>query len=592
MSSSGHAANNAEAMPTEDDKPSGNAATAANDGAAAEQAPGHSGNPLNIQFACHQLVWREARRLVTDRAVRVEDFATCCAQDPVIGMELLRISNAMYFAGGRSPITTIKTSIVRLGHDVVLETLDKLAQRPFLENEEVHHWFEIYRNKCKRSSIVSRILAEAVARTLSDDCQSAGLFVCVGEMLAVAHFREEYVQLAEEHSRGGINYYLGHKFRFDVEQMGLKYLRKNGLPEALLFAIDREAQVRSPDRAILRPLCMAATEMLDAFDANRWEKLAPGRSLPPKSSLRLLQMNDQQYLKVYERVAEYLFSERLDEERRRKEEFKRNVLNQHEDPIESATEISGQSGAYHLEDDSVSDQASLQNDVASLIQGRVEANVTREIDAEATSQRPKETAEERSEFPRDVATQFSLSDNSQKTEARAEKPRSIAPPPQLRTRRGNAVVSSLSNMIQSADSSEELLTVLLERLIKEGPFEKSALIVVSKNRQYAIVVSARGPDIGNGQKLSLDDPLSPLAQCFSKVQSFGNKKSKTSPFGSKAFALAPIDADHETPVALYADCGNNGSLTFEARRIFRTIVEILNQKLPTIPGGIPVEIDY
>ena len=93
---------------------------------------------------------------------------------------------------------------------------------------------------------------------------------------------------------------------------------KHGIPETLLFALDREAQVRSPERAVLRPLCMAAAEMLDAFDANRWEKLAPGRSAPPRSNLRLLQLNEQQYVKVYERVAEYLVSARLDEERKRK----------------------------------------------------------------------------------------------------------------------------------------------------------------------------------------------------------------------------------------------------------------------------------
>ncbi|NLF25624.1 MAG: HDOD domain-containing protein [Deltaproteobacteria bacterium] len=547
-----------------------------------------SGNPLSLYFPCNEIIWNEARRLVPDRSVRLEDIATCCAQDPVIGIELLRISNAMYFAGGRTPITTIKTAIVRLGHDVVLQTLNELALRPPFENEEVRHWFEIYRNKCKRNSIISRILAEAVSRNLSDDCQSAGLFICVGEMLAVAHFREKYVQLAEEHSRGGVNYYLGQKFRFDVEQMGLKYLRKNGLPEALLFAIDREAQVRSPDRAVLRPLCMAASEMLDAFDANRWEKLAPGRTLPPKSSLRLLQMNDSQYLKVYERVAEYLFSERLAEERRRKEEFQKHVLKQ--DPEQGSPEDSDKDSEVAWKDKTDHNADDWHADLANLLQGGAQPDPHQEVKTHSEDQEPGDTHEP--QFPKNLADNFSLSHNSQKVAPRVESPRAIRPPPQLRTSRGNEVVEVLSDLVQAAKNSEELLTDLLERLITEGPFEKSALIVVSKDRQYAIVVAARGPNIGNGQKLSLDDPLSPLARSFSKVQSYGNKRSKESPFGSRAFALAPLDADHETPVVLYADCGNNGSITFEARRIFRTVVDVLNQRLPTIPGGIPIEIDY
>jgi hypothetical protein len=116
------------------------------------------------------------------------------------------------------------------------------------------------------------------------------------------------------------------------------------------------------------------------------------------------------------------------------------------------------------------------------------------------------------------------------------------------------------------------------------------LIVVSKDKSQAIVVAARGPNIGNGQKLSITDPLNPLAQCFTKVQSFGNRESEYSPFGSKSFSLAPINADHDTPVARYADCGNDRAISFEARRVFRTVVEILNERLPQIPGGIPVEL--
>jgi hypothetical protein len=187
--------------------------------------------------------------------------------------------------------------------------------------------------------------------------------------------------------------------------------------------------------------------------------------------------------------------------------------------------------------------------------------------------------------------QFSLvsAKTRDKVVARSTEAR-VVEPPVINTRNGTSIVTSITDSFASAKRSEELLAQLLESLVDKGPFEKSALIVVSKDRRSALVVAARGPNIGNGQRLDLDDPLSPLAQCFSKVQSFGNRESPVSPFGSRAFALAPIDADHETPVALYADCGNLGALSFEARRIFRTVVEVLNQRLPSIPGGIPVEV--
>jgi len=120
------------------------------------------GGPLRVLFAPDPKVWNEARRMVTDKSVRVTDFATCAAQDPVLVIELLRKSNALFFSGGRSPITTVKSAIVRLGYDVVLELLEMLADRPALQAPDVQQWFELYRSKGRRSSIIARIIAEAV----------------------------------------------------------------------------------------------------------------------------------------------------------------------------------------------------------------------------------------------------------------------------------------------------------------------------------------------------------------------------------------------------------------------------------------------
>ena len=162
----------------------------------------------------------------------------------------------------------------------------------------------------------------------------------------------------------------------------------------------------------------------------------------------------------------------------------------------------------------------------------------------------------------------------------------------LQTKKGHQFIEEIDDMFSSMDNSEDVLTYLLEKLTihGHGPFSRSALIVVSSNRKYAVVVAARGDNIRNGQKLLLDDPLSPLAQCFSKILSFGSKPSQNSPFGSKTYALAPISANYETPVALYADCGNKNGIPFEARRIFRTTVTLLNQYLPGLKGSIPNEL--
>jgi HD-like signal output (HDOD) protein len=519
--------------------------------------------PLGSQFPAETSVWREARRLVGDKNSRVDALATIAIQDPVLVIELLRRSNALYFSGGGKAITAVKVAIVRLGSDVVLETLEKIKDREEFESPEVKRWFEVYRSKCRRSGIISRLFSESIARTLADDAQAIGTLNYVGDMLAVYHFREEYVKLANEQSRSGVNYRLGQNMRFDVEHMGSSYLKRWGIPEALAFALDREGRTREQERAILKPICQSAMELIEAFDNNRWEKIAPGKTLPPKSALRMLQLSDSQYLKIYERAAEFLFSCKMMESQGGLAFAAESADNS------LSTEDTGQ----HKVETEINIGDELESEIESLLDGG---------DFETT-----EIVELQTDLGNNL-NDFSLAERPER-EVRAPDVQKRIEPPKLRTPNGTQFVAKISEMFEEADNSEDLLAGLLQMLV-DGPFQKSALIVVSKDRKQAMVVAARGPNIGNGQKIELKDPLSPLAQCFSKVQSFASRANEASPFGSKAFALSPIDADHDTPVALYADCGENGALTFEARRVFRNVVEILNQKLPTIPGGIPVEL--
>lgn len=539
-----------------------------------EGAKAGGGSYLSILLPVDLPVWEEARRLVGDKNVRVEDLATCASQDPVLVIELLKTANAMYFSGGRPPITQVKTAIIRLGSEVVLELMDSIVKRPQLESEDVNHWFEIHRSRCRRTSIVARILSEALSKTLSDDCQAIGLLTSVGEMIAVAFFQDKYVGLAEELARTGINYRLAQDYKFDMEKVNLSYLRRHGIPEALLFAVDRDAKLRSPERAIMKPLVAAAMEMVDAFDLNRWEKLGPGKVLPSKSNIRLLQISDSQYLKIYERASEFLYSIRMAEERKRAEA---HISSSAKSAQEDFPEPNSSSPAE-------SEPDLLQMEIEALLNGLDVEEPQRSAPQETKIIAPKISTEE----------EFSLKPPSA-SKSRKSKKISFSSPkveaPQLTSQKGTKVVTEIAAMFDGAQSSEELLSQLLAMLTDQGLFKKSALIVVSKDKKSALVVAARGPKIGTGQRLSIDDPLSPLAECFSKVQSFGTQKSKNSPFGSKAYALAPIEADHETPVALYADCGDEGSVPFEARRVFRTVVEILNKKLPELPGGIPVELE-
>ncbi len=537
--------------------------------------------PLSVIFAADPTVWAESRRLAADKNVRVDDLATCAAQDPVIVMELLKTANAMYYSAGRPPITSAKTAIVRLGSDVTIDTLDKLREREPVEDPELAEYFERHRSRCKRTSIIARMMSESIAKTVADDCQVIGLLLYVGEMVAVVHFGEIYSRIARDNSRNSLNYKLNQEHKFDIDKVCLNYLRRQGIPESLLFALDRDGRSKSQEKAIIKPIVGAAAELVEAFDANRWEKLAPGKNLPPKSPLRMLQIPEAQYLKIYERASEYLFSAKLLEETKK--------------ASAAQAKLEGTAPEAPRRKEPTIEQDILQTEIASILQGvpsavpEPEAVPRQPVVPQAQQQETTITTV--NESLGDPSDMFSLTPKERSGPRIKPLPNAKAKAaPKLVSQRANLVVSQISSTMDNAKTSEELLSGLLEMLVDSGPFEKTALIVVSKDRAQAIVVAARGPNIGNGQKLDIRDPLNPLAQCFSKVQSFGNKESPVSPWGSRAFALSPIDADHDTPVALYADCGSNGSITFEARRIFRTVVEILNQKLPTIPGGIPVEL--
>jgi HD-like signal output (HDOD) protein len=546
-------------------------------------------------FPAQPLIWQECRRLAGDKNVRVEDLAAAANQDPVIVIELLKAANALFFSGGRQSITSVKTAIIRLGSDVLVETLNQIADRNQIQEEKISHWFETHRSRCRRASIIARMFGEILAKTLADDCQASALFLYLGEMLAVTHLGEAYVDIAERVPRNSINYRLAQDHKFDVERATIAYLQRQGIPEGLVFAVDRESSAKSKERAIMKPICFAAAEMVDAFENNRWEKLAPGRQISGKSTIRVLPLSESQYLKMYERATEFLHADKALEVKRRE----LTALNPHTDISKFATDVPAPTPAPVAQTAPIS----LDDEIAMILETskspqpppppRAAPPTTLKrsspIDAPKVATKIKEIPTD----SLDTGDQFSFAKSKETVRVvrQTEPPKIRKAPPEVVSKRGAQMVSSISDMFNSAETSEQLLSDLLAMLVDKGPFEKSALIVVSKNKKTAIVVASRGPMIGTGQRLDISDPLNPLAQCFSKVQSFGNKESELSPFGSKSFALSPINADHETPVALYADCGNDKAITFEARRVFRTVVEILNDRLPQIPGGIPVELE-
>ena len=247
-------------------------------------------------------VWSEAVVKLGDPRAKMNAGAALVYEDPVLAIELLRTACSVLYSADKPPVTTIKGAIERLGATVTLATFeDYLKTTPEISDPGISKWVEFFRSRCVRAGKVARVLAEILASSLVDDCQLAGELMYIGDILAVLHFGKTYVEMADANNRTKVLYRLEKDHQFSVDTVGVNYLRKYGIPEIVLFALDEKATVKAPTRVIMKPILSAASELVVAFDDQKWEKYAPGTALPVKSALRILKITDLQYVNIYER---------------------------------------------------------------------------------------------------------------------------------------------------------------------------------------------------------------------------------------------------------------------------------------------------
>ncbi|MCC6955074.1 MAG: HDOD domain-containing protein [Deltaproteobacteria bacterium] len=138
----------------------------------------------------------------------------------------------------------------------------------------------------------------------------------------------------------------------------------------------------------------------------------------------------------------------------------------------------------------------------------------------------------------------------------------------------------IEDLFKSQRKTDELLSNLLTLLVSAGPYQRAALLVMQNNRKLAVVHALAGQSAPTG-KISVDDPISPLALMSTKIRSFNATEVVDfhAPFGISAYAMSPIKVTNLPPVLLYVDCGQARCLPFEGRKIFRLVVGLLNNFL-------------
>ena len=491
---------------------------------------------LGVDLPANPELVAEARRLAGDQDVRVPALASVIAQDPVLALEILRGANSTFFTGDRPPTASIKNGVIRLGSGAVANILDGIAARPALLSPELSGQLEVLRVLSQQVSVVSALIAKAVAAELSEAAMTAGLMFHMGQMIACAYLGDRYLTVIGAKNTSAVAYKLLHDFEFDMRSVQLSYLRNRGVPQEVFFALDRELQCKTPIQATLRFVVQGAHELVEAALGGKWDKYSPQNPLPAKSSLRLLKLTDHQYADIHQRVEAFLtgVGEEID--------------------VDLAEE-----------DEELPDPRSAKGSGPAVV-----AAVPDSVEVPALDR----------QIPADYVPEvYSAEDFEKQVAALCDK--------------NQDMIEYIQGLCKKCSSVDELLTRTLSLLVNNGPYDRAALVLVGHDRDKGTIHTSVGSDLNSSKDLVFSDPLSPIAMCLTKVSSFNtphhNSDEALSPFGITAFALSPLKVTDDTPVVLYADCGDERPIPMEARKVFRLVVSLLNQLLPSLPGGLVKE---
>lgn len=261
-----------------------------------------SKSPMTWLLPAKEEVLSDFKKLLNDSRAPIDLQASCALRDPVITLDLIKTANTAEFSANRPIVTTVRGSIQRLGNTEIISRLDEMAQRDPIDTPGVTEWIENYRKQSHHLSLLTEIVAEIKITPYVDECRTSALFTYMGDMLAAAFLREEYVINAHACTRKVLNYRLAQKYHLDPEQTLIKYLQKNGIPEVLLFPLDRKATTKDPRGAAMRPICTASQELYEAYTAEKWDRYKTQEKLPSSSLVKVLQLGEPAYQRMIERI--------------------------------------------------------------------------------------------------------------------------------------------------------------------------------------------------------------------------------------------------------------------------------------------------
>lgn len=510
-------------------------------------SPGWKKNIVNLELTPDPIILNKIIDLLSDKNVRISKVSEAILKDPITTLEILFRANSGEFATEKSKVSAVHTAVVRIGSEELFKIMKSLLSRNNKLSPELVSEVNQLRTLSCRASIIAEILSTHLQRDITEIAQTCSLLSYFGLMLACETLKSSYLELSHIKKRNALNYKLLTTYGYDPNKVQLDYFQKKHLPNLIFFAFDKELKCKTTAQSSLRFIVESAMEISEAQEEDKIEKYKHFHKLPAKSSLRLLKINEQIY--------ETIFNE-----------------------IEEALGITKKTKKSDNHDEETIDNLNIDHDHNSERTER--ALPAYESTPEATSSRTPTLIMDRSE----LVNFFTKSGSAVFIEKAAE---TIDQEKTELSSSSEAIIGMLQSICENAKSAKELVHDLMEVVIEKGPFSRTAIIELTEGRKEAYIHTALGEDFDNLKQfetISVKDPLSPLSTITTKVQSFNSKliQSDTSPFGITSYAISPIKGNSIAQLVFYADCGTEKPLPFEARKVFRLAVALLNEALPKL----------
>jgi hypothetical protein len=539
---------------------------------------------LSINLQPNEEVLNEAIRLASDKNVRISKLSETVLKDPVITLEILALANSSSMTDERTSIAAVQTGVIRIGSKKLLKTLTSLKKRIRKDiDPDVAVEYSSLRRLSERASIVSEILSSHIQRDVIEISQTCALLSYIGPMILCTYLDREYLELAHLRKRNALAYRIQSRYGVHYNDMLIRYLKDRHLPSIIFYAFDRELKCKTTSQSSLRLIVESAIELVEAYEDGKWMRYGPGGNLPPKSNIRLLKISDTQFANIYDEI-EYSLGISKPATQVEESIYPDTTINKSDnDPITGLTSAVEDESDLEENLDETEDDDKIQV----IFDSSHDDDESSEDEEMSISSLGLPLDEEESKAPTVIVDRDHLMDLLssgsavfiEKTHDNLDYEKSTL------SSEAQAILELIEFICKGAESSQSLLEELMSVITDQGPFSRSALIQISSTRETAMVKSAIGEqfsEIRPPVELFVEDPLSPLSTCATRVSSFNAKgiKDIIAPFGISSYAISPIKVNSNSTFVLYVDCGEHKPLPLEARKMFRLVVALLNKALP------------